>query len=441
MLARYLGSKTALLDPLVGTIMEHTEPGGHVVDAFSGSLAVSLALKERGLRVTANDINLFSSVFASAFLIPNEPPNPDITALLPVQRIEELFEPARTRVHSLRGTVGYTFLEDPEWRRRYVNYVVLMMHLQTMTVQHLPASARASHFYDTYSEDGANSAYVSSRGSAGNRRFFSGENARRLDLLLNQIRYWKRSFQIDIVTSSMLLSGAVRAMEKVANTQGTFHDFIRSGWDSRALHSLQLSPPPLDSMVGGAGGHAAGREQDSLDFMANVDHHSVLYLDPPYNFRQYSAYYFLPNVVCRYPDMDDPDEYFAGVKYVRGQNPSDDFTSTFCKGSRFITDMRTLISRAQCETVAISYYNGANHWGTFDTGPSNVGRERLTELLSEDLFVDGSLQVTEITRRNYASYGGFKAREVSELLFVAQKRQDGPHATERGSTRRVRQLA
>lgn len=430
MLARYLGSKTSILDPLVATIGEHAAPGAHVVDAFSGSLSVSMALKANGFRVTANDINLFSSVFAEAYLLPTAPPDPDLGSLMPAEKAKELSGPVRKKVEGLRERAGFRFLDDTGWRKRYTAYLTLLHYLETFDGSDLPPRARQSHFFDTYCEEGQNSAFTSSRGTSGRRRFFSPQNAARIDLIENQIREWTLGGSLDRTTTAMLLSGLVRAVERVANTQGTFHDFIRSGWDSRALNPLRFDPPPLDAMVGGPGGHAAGRERDTLDYIGEVDEHAVLYLDPPYNFRQYSAYYFLPNVLCRYPEMDDPAEYFAGVRFVRGQNPEDDFTSTFCKASRFIDDLRTLIDRAKCKTVVISYYNGANHWGSFDSEPNNAGRERLTELLSGDLFASGSQQVVEVARRNYASYGGFAARDVTELLLVSDKRHDGAHVAE-----------
>lgn len=441
MLARYIGGKTSILDPLVGTIADHAASGDHVVDAFSGSLSVSMALKSNGFRVTANDINLFSAVFADAYLLPSEPPDPDLGSLIPAKAAREVASAVRGQVDGLRGTPGFGFLDDAAWRGRYAAYLTLLRYLETFDGSNLPAKMRASHFYDTYCEEGRNSAFVSSRGTSGRRRFFSPQNAARVDLIENQIRAWAQGGSLDAQTQALLLSGLVRAVECVANTQGTFHDFIRTGWDSRALNPLRFDPPPLDGVIAGPGGHAAGRERDTLDFIREVGEHAVLYLDPPYNFRQYSAYYFLPNVLCRYPEMDDPADYFAGVRFVRGQNPDDDFTSTFCKASRFIEDMRTLIGRAKCQTVVISYYNGANHWGSFDSEPNNAGRERLTELLSGDMFEAGSQQVVEVSRRNYASYGGYTARDVTELLLVADKRHDGSHVAERSPAGRLQPVA
>lgn len=442
MIARYLGNKSSILQPLMGTIGDLAAPGEHVVDAFSGSLTVSMALKANGYRVTANDINLFSAVFSDAYLIPTKPTDPDLSSLLPSSRIVELLPEAKALAEGLKGQPGYLFLDSPEYARRYINYLLLLRHLETAEAKSVPTAYRRTDFYDTYCEDGENSAFTSSRGTTGRRRFFIPQNAARIDTVMNQLRAWHQQNLIDSQTLSTLLSGLVRAVERVSNTQGTFHDFIRDKWDSRALNPLRFEALPLDDVVVGPGGHSAGREQDSLQFIAEVDEHAVLYLDPPYNFRQYSAYYFMPNVLCRYPEMDDPAHYFSQVKFVRGQNPNDDFTSTFCKASSFIKDMRALITRAQCRTVVVSYFNGATHWGKFDSEGDDSGRTHLTEMLSDaDLFQPGSLRVLEVPRRNYASYGGYTARSVTELLLVADKRQNTHHAAERGTNRGLQPVA
>ncbi|WP_167736461.1 DNA adenine methylase [Nocardioides sp. 1609] len=428
-----MGNKTAILTPLMDTIAKYADPGDHVVDAFSGSLAVSLGLKNSGYRVTANDINLFSAIFGDAYLIPDEPPITPLADLIPDRTATstrpDLRREAEAIVANLVGAPGFTFLNKPVWRDRYVDYVAVLTHLQTMTADDLAPEHRRSHFFDTYCEEGANAAFVSSRGTSGRRRFLIPLNAERLDLAINQVRAWFRDDLLDTHLYSLLLAGLVRSIETVSNTQGTFHDFIRTGWDSRSLRPIQFKPLPLDDTLGGPGGHRVGREQDTIEFISDVDHHAVLYLDPPYNFRQYTAYYFLANVICRYPTMPDPDAYFADVRYVRGQNPADDFTSTLCKPRRFIDDMTTLIGRSRSDTVVVSYYTGPNHWGSFDTDPTNVGRQHLTDMLTGDLFESGTLEVVEVPRRNYASYGGFKARDVTELLMIARRRDTGPHGS------------
>lgn len=432
MLARYLGNKQAIMPELLETVGSVAPPGSHVVDAFSGSLAVSLGLKVAGFRVTANDVNLFSAVLADAYLIPSSLPPTNTRDLLGARASVRHLGEARSIVSELAGQPGFTRLTTrADWRAQYEQFIIVLLHLATIEQRDLPRADRNTLIFDNYCEAGSSSAFESSRGAVGRRRFFSPENAARIDLVLNQLRVWRRSGLTDDHTHALLLAAVMRGVEKVSNTQGTYHDFPREVWDSRALKPFRFEPPALDGIVCGVGGHGAGRERDSLEFIAEVDDHEVLYLDPPYNFRQYTAYYFLPNVLCRFPDMDDPAEYFSRVRYVRGQNPEDDFTSTFCKPKRFIDEMRTLIDRARCQTVVISYFTGRNHWGSFDSGPDDRGRELLCELLTSEPFEAESLRVVEVERLNYASYGGYKARRVSELLLVARKRQDdlcGPQA-------------
>jgi adenine-specific DNA-methyltransferase len=221
---------------------------------------------------------------------------------------------------------------------------------------------------------------------------------------------------------ALVLGSVLGAVERVSNTQGTYHDFPRDRYDPRALKPLRLKPLALDGLLGGEAAHLVGREMDSLEFIKLVPRHSVLYLDPPYNFRQYTAYYFLLNLICRYPSMNDPAGYFAGVKYVRGQHPEDDFVSSFCKAKQFIPSLRQLISDSQASTIIMSYFDGRNHWNDFKAECNGEGYDRLVEFFSEDIFEAGSLHVRPVERLNYQSYGGYKARTVSEYLFIAHKR-------------------
>ena len=421
MINRYLGNKNEVILPLLKVIGQHADQGDHVVDLFSGSLTVSMALKDAGYRVTANDVNLLSHTIGAAFVEPSSLPLAD-TSVVPRREHATLRREAEAILSGTRSRIGFTKTVHAGLRSDAVALIVLVLWLNRVQSCDLPKRHRRTDFFDTYCEDGANSAFTSSRGTSGRRRFFSPQNAERIDAVLNQLRLWVERRTVDPTVIAYLLSCVMRATEKVANTQGTFHDFPRKTWDSRALKPIQLLPMPTDPMLSQIGGHRVGKEQDSRDFIKSVDAHSVLYLDPPYNFRQYSAYYFLLNLISRYPYISDVDDYFSKVKYVRGQNPDDDFNSTFCKASRFIDDMGDVMNSADCETVVVSYYTGRNHWSSFDADRDDTGFNLLRELMTGSMFDTGSFRALELDRRNYASYGGYKARTVKELILVARKR-------------------
>jgi hypothetical protein len=179
--------------------------------------------------------------------------------------------------------------------------------------------------------------------------------------------------------------------------------------------------PDPEIFVGQASRYV-GKAEDSLDFAKRLPRHRVMYLDPPYNFRQYTSYYFMLNLLSSYTEIEDLDEYFAGVEFVRGQNMKDDFKSTFCNRQEFIPSLRSLVQRADSEYVILSYFDGRNHWGSFKSEDSETeGKRLLEEFFRSDLFVDGSFDFIPVDRLNYQSYGGYSAKPIQEFLFIAEK--------------------
>ncbi|WP_425992910.1 DNA adenine methylase [Brevundimonas sp. TWP2-3-2] len=65
---KYLGSKRALLDPIVAAVRTLLPGGGHVCDLFSGTARVGHALKGAGFRVWSNDHNAYAHALATAYV-------------------------------------------------------------------------------------------------------------------------------------------------------------------------------------------------------------------------------------------------------------------------------------------------------------------------------------------------------------------------------------
>lgn len=426
LLNRYLGNKTAILPEILKVVRRYCSPGDSVFDAFSGSVSVSLALKVAGYRVSATDLNQLSRTFAEAYLLPTAIAEYqcDVALMLTTTRRSALERQARGQLTALSDKPGFTFLADPHARKVYVDLLLLLEHLATMTRKDLPKEFVRRHFFDAYCPDGKSSTFRSGRGSTGRRRFFVAANAERLDLALSQLRAWNQLAIIPRTVLAVLTSVVCLASEKVANTQGTWHDFPRDEWDGRALNPIRFAAPPLDQvLVPGAVHHQHGSEEDAESFARRLPRQVLAYFDPPYNFRQYSAYYHLPNTICRYPALPDPDDYFSKLEFVRGQNMSDDRPSEYSSSRTFLTSMQRLLEATPAETIVVSYFTGRNHWSTaFDADPSDLGLEMLSGLLQGPIFEPRSLRVHRVPRTNYASYGGYAARQVEELLLLARKR-------------------
>mgnify|MGYP000370248342 CR=1 FL=1 len=334
MIQRYLGNKTSIIDPIIKEVNSLCEPGDRVCDIFSGTLAVSMALKKNGYRVVSNDINKFSYSFGKSFLVNNTIPDFNFLKLGIDQKkhangIDEMLS-------NLKDASGFKFLEDNAYLKRYRKLTIVLHYLNFLKYTDLKKEFRKNYFFNTYTPLGKNSEFVSMRGTKGKRRFFTGENGKRIDLILNKIREWKQSGLLTEVQYCLLVSIAAESIEKVSNTQGTFHDFPRNEYDSRATKKLFLRLPGMDDVVSTNNDHIIGKERDSLEFIREVPFHRLLYIDPPYNFRQYTSYYFMLNLICDYCEIESLRDYFSKVDFVRGQNVEKDFKSTFCQSSQFI---------------------------------------------------------------------------------------------------------
>jgi adenine-specific DNA methylase len=258
------------------------------------------------------------------------------------------------------------------------------------------------------------------RGSTGKRNYFSRSNALVLDGVLRTIRDWWRR---DLLTRHELFSLMASVLEEIvitANVSGTFHDFNRDRLWPNALQPFFLRVPLIRSNSQ----HVEITHDDALNAAGYVSRHDVCYIDPPYNFRQYSAYYHFLNFVAAIPVIEDLKGYLAGIAQVRGQNPNDDQSSDFCSKNSFIESLRSLIARVPSDHIVLSYYNGRNHWNHWANvdEPTREGLEKLSALFADKaLFEDFEVVPALNVRRNYQSRVGERKSMINEYLFMGRK--------------------
>ena len=419
MIQRYLGNKNSIADHILHEVGRFCQPGDIVCDIFSGTISMSMALKRSGYRVVSNDISIFSYHYANCYLRNNTIPVFDL-GLLGINGAD--YENiAQEVIEKKKDEVGFLFLRNQHLYELYKNLVIVLIYLERIEATDIAKKFQARYIYNTYTEEGNNSYFRSLRGTEGHRRFFTPANGKRIDNILNKIREWNDNHLLSEVQYSLLISILCESIEKISNTQGTYHDFQRELYDERALHDLTLRIPPFDDVVSTQNEHIIGRAQDSLNFIREVPKHKLLYLDPPYNFRQYTSYYFMLNLICNYCTIKDLKKYFKNVKFVRGQNMDDDFDSTFCKSDKFIESLHQLISDARTQYVIMSYYDGRNHENK-GTHRKDNGIAAIVNLFESDMFKAGSFEQLAFERTNYQSFQGHTADKCNEYLFIAEKR-------------------
>ncbi|SFV62835.1 Modification methylase NlaIII [hydrothermal vent metagenome] len=175
----------------------------------------------------------------------------------------------------------------------------------------------------------------------GDRRYFSDHNAKKIDAIRVKIEEWRESSYIDEDRYYFLLASLIESADKVANTASVYGAYLKHLKKS-AQKELLLKPAHFD--ISGDNHRVYQEDANSLISKISGD---VLYMDPPYNQRQYGANYHLLNTIALY-DQFVPQGKSGLREYTR---------SDYCKKSRVKESFEELISRADFEYIFLSYNN------------------------------------------------------------------------------------
>lgn len=178
-------------------------------------------------------------------------------------------------------------------------------------------------------------------GSGSERQYFSDENGKKIDTIRTQIEIWKKDEKIDDNLYYFLLASLIESADKVANTASVYGAFLKHIKKS-ASQKLVLEPAYF---IENDNSHEVHRA-NSNDLIKDIEG-DILYLDPPYNARQYSANYHLLNTIALYDNFTP-----KGKTGLREYN-----RSNYCKKSEVAKEFEELIKNAKFKYIFLSYNN------------------------------------------------------------------------------------
>jgi adenine-specific DNA-methyltransferase len=303
---RYLGNKTRLTPFLLQTIRELGIEPGTAADPFAGTASVASALKRSGWRVHAGDL------MASSYALQVARVELDRTPSFPGELIPE----------SCRAGGSAT-----------ISYSRMLAWLQTLPGRH-------GFLTEHYTPDG-------DAGSRHGRMYFTSDNARQLDSIRERIARWNTKGTIGRRRTQLLIATLLEAADRVANTTGVYASFVKT-WQSNARRSLELrAVRPTRSPDGPAGCTAYhGPAERMLAERGSLD---LLYVDPPYNSRQYPAYYHIPELIA---GGWSPEPELRGKT---GLIPDEERRSDWCRRGKAEQALRDLLSVADAKHLLLSY--------------------------------------------------------------------------------------
>ena len=178
-------------------------------------------------------------------------------------------------------------------------------------------------------------------GSGSNRQYYSDYNGKKIDAIIQKIKEWKEKEEIGDDLYYFLLASLIESADKVANTASVYGAYLKH-LKNTAKKSIILSPASFE---------ITKNKHDVYNNNGNVlikqISGDILYLDPPYNTRQYGANYHLLNTITLNDDFIP-----KGKTGLRNYNRSE-----YCSKKSVYNSFNELIKNSNFKYIFLSYNN------------------------------------------------------------------------------------
>lgn len=204
-------------------------------------------------------------------------------------------------------------------------------------------------------------------GSGSERNYFTDENGKLCDAIRTEIDTLRENGKISENQWYYLLASLINSIDKYANTASVYGAFLKHIKQSAAKEfKLELLP-----MIEGTKGKVFNEDINTIITKVKGD---ILYLDPPYNARQYCANYHVLETISRY---DSPVlKGKTGLRDYNGQR------SKYCSNRTVESVFDELISKADFKYIFLSYNNEGLM--SLDTIREIMGRYGKYEVFTKD---------------------------------------------------------
>jgi len=345
---RYIGNKLRLLNFIFSVVEDNKIVEKSFCDIFSGTANVAKFFKKKGYKIISNDFMRYSYVFQMAYIKNNTKPTFNgLKSIIPNPDIFKVLE----YLSKLPGDKDF--------------------------------------IYNNYCKEGT-------QNQTHERNYFTAKNAMKIDAVRNKLEEWHNTNKINDDEYYILLTSLLEFIPSISNIAGTYGAFLKIN-DPRMFKPFILEVPNLIE---------SNQEHecfniDGNELIKNIKF-DILYIDPPYNNRQYAPNYHILESVASW------DKSIKDSK--TGLRPYDDQKSNYCYVNKCVHAFEDLIINANCKFILFSY----NTDGI-------IPREEILRILRNK----GELKIYDQDYRRYKSNsnGDLQNTELKELIYFVKVRE------------------
>lgn len=226
------------------------------------------------------------------------------------------------------------------------------------------------------------------------RQYFSENNGKKIDSIRQKIEQWRKDNLVSQQMYFFLLASLLESADKVANTASVYGAFLKH-IKKTAQKEITLEPAlfPIND-----NSHQVFNE-DSNQLIKKIEG-DILYLDPPYNAREYGANYHLLNTIAKY-DTFIPKGKTGLREYKR---------SSYCKKKDVINSFDELIKNSNFKYIFLSYNN-----------EGLMSSENIKQILSKYGRYDLTTTDYQRFRADKEDNRNHKANATTEYLHILEK--------------------
>ncbi len=179
------------------------------------------------------------------------------------------------------------------------------------------------------------------QGDKSSRLYFSDENGKKIDAIRLKIEELYQEKHINTKLYFHLLASLIESTDSIANTASIYSAYLKK-LKKTAKEPFILKPSLFDETEQ----NNQVYNEDANELIKKISG-DILYLDPPYNIRQYGSNYHILNTLVQYNNFLP-----SGITGVR------DYTrSAYCSKKYVYDELDNLIKEAKFSYIFMSYNN------------------------------------------------------------------------------------